>query len=191
MSLTTSLISLSKYLGLPADVSNEILQYSIEEDEKWLIQIDSCGNIYRKVNRSLVNEVSLLFAVKHIMNTSLSFHPLVVNNAVHHDIVETYVQRSYTNDDGDFEYVLYITNEVSPGRFEYFSVLYRVSPYSTPLREFIRGTVYRPSEEISFHREQSITEFQVIDTTMYISHTEVVIDYFVNTEFDMDITEYL
>lgn len=185
MSLTTTLICLSTYLGIPTDITNQIVQYSAEYSDRWIVQYDSRKEIYRKVNVIFFDELAFVCDEKLLKNTSFSIHSLIVN-ATRYDSSETQLQHRYQNKNGDFEWIFYTKNEISPNKFEYYWIVCCVGPYSTPLHPFCRGTVYRPYEEFSWNRQQTITSYRMEDNTMYISHTEFQVEHAWNIDLNMN-----
>lgn len=184
MSLTTSCICLSNYRGLPTDITNIISSYV--GTAKWIPQYDTRGRLYRKVNPIFYPELSNICCMKPDLEITRTNHPIVMNRTHHYNTAQTYVLRTFINDNSDIQVNLYTSVEVDYDVFEYITVSYIVSPSSFPVRQFLRGTLHRPYEKVSFNREQTITRFDMSnDNITYIDHTEIHVEYVWNEEFEI------
>ena len=177
MSLTTTCICLSKYLGIPIDVSNLVSQYSADETSKWITQYDTVGNLYRRINPTYFVDLSIIINMKPDMYSSIIPHAIVLNGTLRYDTARSVIQRRDVRENGDTEITIYTTVEIAVDVFEYLSITYIISSYTTPLRQFDRGTLYRPSEPVEWNKLQNITEFYMEDNVMIVNHTDVHMEY--------------
>ena len=185
MSLTTSCICLSNYRGLPTDITNIISSY-VGSSTKWIPQYDTRGRLYRKVNPIFYHELSNICCMKPDLEMTRATHSLVMNRTHYYDTARTYVLRTFINDNHDIQVILYTSVEVDYDIFEYITVSYVVSSSTFPVRQFLRGTLHRPYEQVSFNREQTITQFDMSDDNItYINHTDVHVEYVWNEEFEI------
>lgn len=141
MSLTTSSICLSAYIGFPSDVANLIATYAGSESNKWIPRIDPItGKLSFVVNKYYYTNLLSSFSVKVIVVNGFREHTIVVNG-VNRYTATTYLQHCVEVDNG-IEVSTYSTVEVSPGVFDYYSILYLLSGNLCGL---LKGTIHRAS----------------------------------------------
>ena len=169
--LTTTHICLSNYLGLPNDVSNIVVSY-LESDSKWIPQFDNDGHIYRKVNAAFFSRLSELCYIKSDMQIEQEPHSVIMNRYLVYDRANSYVLRTFINDQSDIQVILYTSIEVARDVFEYMTISYIVNSTSLPVREFCRGILHRPYEQLEWNRTRTITDFHMVYNHMYIEHDE-------------------
>ena len=167
MSLTTASFCLA-YLNMPVDVVNAISRYA--GSEKWYPQRDTNGKIYRKVNPHYFVDLSEICSGQYgPLRSTLTKHSVIVNNSVRYDNAETFVQQRRMLDNGDIEITLYISIEVFTDVYKYLSIVYIISAYTTPLRQFVKGTLYSPDEYVKWNREQTIRSFRTENDVMFVN----------------------
>jgi len=173
MSLTTSSICLSKYYGIPSDVSNLIVSYLSSENAKYIPQYNTMGDIYYKINTAYFIKLSEICEY-NLGRTSMNKpHEIVLNTRRYNNAI-TVLQRKWISEDGKLRLTLYTTVEIAPDTYEYLSVSYSYLLFdTTPIRQFEKGTLFRPMETNVFNQQQRITSFNMENDVMYVSHTEV------------------
>jgi hypothetical protein len=186
MSITASSICLSNYIGLPIDVVNHIAMY-VAETEKWITQRDTNGTYYRKVNPTVFYKLSR-FCIFYKRIGNLDSHTIVFNRSLEYNTAKTVVQNKYIYN-GNLYVTLYTTIEIARNIFDYVSIVYMVSSSSLSHRQFIKGTLYRPSEKLVWNQHRNITAFDMLDDTMYVNHNDYYVQYVWNTE--LNIGEYI
>ena len=184
MSITTASICLSKYLGLPTDVTNCIALYA--GTEKWIPQFDTNNKLTGKINPASAqfDELSDLCYNKPHMITGQT---VVLNDAVYTG--NTFVQARRFSDDGDIHIMLYTEIEVAEGVFHYLSIVQSASPYSVPVIQFEKGTLHRPMETLSWNQQRRITSFHMVNDAMLVSYADFQVQYVWNEQ--LNIGEYI
>jgi hypothetical protein len=182
MSITTSSICLSKYVGLPIDIANCIARYA--GTEKWIPQFDTKGKFYRKVNPAYFDELSYICYIQPDIASGRTTHTVVLNNSQRYETAMTIVQRRHICDNGDMQVTLYTSIEVARGVFNYLSITYVITPYSMPLHEFVKGTFHRPSEPLSWNQQQQITSFRMENNVMCVNYAEYQVEYVWNEQLN-------
>lgn len=140
MSLTTSAICLSTYLGIPIDVTNAIVQYATPNETKWIPQSNSNGEFTKKINFSAYFNLLNMFAVRPNVLLGVRTHTLVLDNNLHYTAT-TYVQSARELENGRIEITLYATVEVSTNLYDYYTIVYNQNNIDTRVT-FSNGTMH-------------------------------------------------
>ena len=186
MSITTASICLSNYLGLPIDVVNCIARYA--GTEKWIPQFDTKNNLTGKINTESVqfNELSNLYYDKPDMSTGKT---IVINNSRSYKSTAIIQSKRICEDDGDIHLTLYTSIEVAYGVYNYISIVHVVSPYSTPIRQFLKGELHRPLEPLALNRQRQITSCHIENDVIFVNVNDFQVEYVWNSE--LNIGEYI
>ena len=118
--------------------------------------------------------------MKPDMYSSIFPHAIVLNGTLRYETAQTMVLRRHVGEDGDMEITTYTTVEIAPDVYEYLSITYIISTYTTPVRQFDRGTLYRPSEPVEWNKLQRITEVDTEGNVMFVNHTDIHMEYSFN-----------
>ena len=189
MSLTTALIAISSYVRLPTDVANLIAQYGASETDKWIPQHDIHGHISYKVNSDFFYDLAKVCYTHPALLSGRNRHTVILNHTTRYDNAITYVYHRYFDENHDLHISLYTSIETAPEVFDYMTMTYVVSPTTDPVRQFVKGTLHRPSEILSWNREQRITSLDMLGDTMFVNYTEIHVEYMWNDA--LNIGEYI
>ena len=153
MSLAVISICLA-YFGMPNKVVNAIARYVCYE--KWCIQRDSKGKLYRVLNPVYFTELSSVCLSKYDAFTPCS---VVLNNYARYDEASSIVLRRRVCANGDIEIIMYITINMGFDVCKYIYILYTVSSYGecTFVKgSFLSNTCYIPLQVDKFRIENGV-----------------------------------
>ena len=187
MSITTASIFISNYLGLPIDIANCIARYV--GTEKWIPQYDTKNNLDRKVNPAYFDELTNICDNHPAMASGRTTHAIVFNHSLRYDTANTVVQRRCVCYNGDIKITIYTSIEIARNVFDYLSITYVVSAYSTPVRQFLQGTLHCPSELLSWSQQQQVTSFYMENDVMFVNYRDLHVQFVWNNE--LNIGEYI
>ena len=140
MSLTTSAICLSTYLGIPIDVTNAIVQYATPDETKWIPQSNSNGEFTKKINFSAYFNLLNMFAVRPNVLLGVRTHTLVLDNGSRYTAT-TYVQSARELENSCIEITIYVTAEVRPNLYDYYTIVYNQNNIDNRVT-FLKGTMH-------------------------------------------------
>ena len=141
MSLTTSSICLSTYIGIPSEVANLIATYAGSISNKWIPRIDSItGKLSFIVNESYYTELLYILSTRPFIVEGVREHTIMTNGVNRYNAT-TYLQQC-GKVENDIEVSIYSTVEVSPEVFDYYFIVYLLKGFR---RVFRKGTIHRAS----------------------------------------------